>query len=398
MSYVATNLQHRIDALPDDDDWGVHAARSLLETADALGCSDLHVLCLIDHVSARARRDGELVDLARLPHNRRELLLARFKVLSRLPAYVKHEPQDGRIEWKPDGADSSRMLRTSFLPSIHGENLVVRFPEATTGLVDLESLGMPGSVLATTRRLLAAQEGTVLLTGPSGSGKTTTLYAMLRHLHQVHGSRRHFLTIENPVERDLGFATQVQVNEAQGMTFEKALRAGLRHDPNVLLIGEIRDAETARICVQAGTTGHLVLSTMHAGRAGRVFPRLLSTGIEPWLAASAVTGLMAQRLARTLCTHCRTEGALAQDGWHAPGCEHCAYSGIRGRTGLFEVAVVTEDIRRHVLEGASPSAIAAAVQRGMTGNLVEEGHRLVREVIISRAEFEFLLSAEEVHS
>jgi energy-coupling factor transporter ATP-binding protein EcfA2 len=299
---------------------------------------------------------------------------------------VKHEPQDGRIEWKPDAAPSSRMLRTSFLPSIHGENLVVRFPEATTGLLDLESLGMPASVHGTIRRLLAAQEGTVLLTGPSGSGKTTTLYAMLRHLHQVHGARRHFLTIENPVERDLGFATQVQVNEAQGMTFEKALRAGLRHDPNVLLIGEIRDAETARICVQPARRGTSCSRPCTPAARGACSRDCSLHGHRA--VVGRIGGDWADRA--TTCSHALH--AMSRRGH--PATRRLARARVRAlrlrRRARTHGAVRSRHRQRGDppprARGRSPSAIAAAVQRSMTGNLVEEGHRLVREGSISRAE------------
>jgi general secretion pathway protein E len=396
MTASLDTLQARLDALPRNNDWGVETARILLETSEEIGCSDLHLLTQRSQVLARARCNDGLIQLARLPVERGELLIARFKVLARLPAFIRQEPQDGRIDWQPRPDQPPRHLRVSFLPTIHGESLVVRFPELSDRLLRLENLGMAPDVYTAMTRLLASPEGTILLTGPSGSGKTTTLYAMMQELHLHRGDRLNFLTIEDPVERDLGFASQVQVNEAQGVTFEKALRAGLRHDPNVLLIGEIRDIETARVCVQAGMTGHLVLSTLHAGRVSRVFTRLLSMGLEPYLVASALCGAVAQRLVRTLCTHCRQATPTAHaTHWVAPGCEQCAFTGHKGRTGLYELALVDEGLRELILSRSTPGQIAAHVAAHQRGDLHSEGTRLAAEGVISRAELEEALSLEE---
>ena len=217
---------------------------------------------------------------------------------------------------------------------------------------------------------------------------------MLGRLHERYGDRLNFLTIEDPVERDLGFAGQTQVNEAQGLTFERALRAALRQDPNVLMIGEVRDEETARTAVQAGMTGHLVFSTIHAGRATRVFTRLLSMGAPPYLVASALGGAIAQRLARVLCPRCRRKGP---DGefFVAAGCEACGQTGHRGRTGLFELAVVTESLRERILSQATPQEIAVEAARAKVGDLVGQGRRMLETGEIARAEFEYLFAGEE---
>lgn len=387
-------IQSQLDAIPADDNWGVEAANLLIASAAEAGCSDLHVLCHRTEVLTRGRRDGTLFSLGKIPVERRELLLARFKVLAHLPSFVRHEPQDGRIEWQTQPDAPPRLLRVSFLPTIHGENLVVRFPESGERLLRLDSLGMPPEVRSAVESLLLRPEGTILLTGPSSSGKTTTMYAMIQHLRERRGERLNVLTIEDPVERDLGFAGQVQVNEAQGLTFDRALRAALRQDPNVLMIGEIRDAETARIAIQAGMTGHLVITTLHAGRASRVFTRLLSIGLEPYLIASALSGAVAQRLARLLCPDCRVPDKGAS-GYSAAGCEKCGHTGYRGRVGIFEIAVVNEPLRELILSRAIPEKIAHEVERLQTCNLVESGRRLVDVGEISRAEFEFLLSGEE---
>lgn len=363
----SVSIQDELDALPVADDWGVDAAHLLLEEAENTGCSDLHVSCLRDVVVVRVRREGILTELARLPAARRDLLVARLKVLARVPAFIRHEPQDGRIEWRGSGTSAPRLFRASFLPTIHGESVVIRLPE-TGGetLRDLDNLGLSEKTRSAVDRLLMRREGVVLLTGPSSSGKTTSMYAMLSRLHSHAGNRLNILTIEDPVERDLGFAAQVQVNPLQGLTFDTALRAALRQDPNVLMIGEIRDAESARVAVQAGMTGHLVISTLHAGRAALVFTRLLSMGIEPYLVASAVAGAVAQRLVMT----------------------------PRGRSGIFEVAEATEPLRELILARSAPARIVAEAARSQTGDLVDEARALVAAGEITMQEFEFLFSGE----
>jgi general secretion pathway protein E len=391
----APSIQAALDALPVNDDWAVRAVEILLVASRRLGCSDLHVLCRREAIQVRGRREGDLLPFATLDARHREMLIARLKILARIPAFVRHEPQDGRIEWRAadDAAEAPpALLRVSFLPTIHGENVVIRFPERRIDL-ELGRLGMPPDVLATVRRLLARPEGTLLLTGPSSSGKTSTMYAMLAHMAATHGDRLNFLTIEDPVERDLGFAGQVQVDEAKGLTFERALRAALRQDPNVLMIGEIRDLETARTALQAGMTGHLVLSTLHAGRSDLVFSRLLSLGVSRYLAASALTGVVAQRLVRLLCRQCRAEaGGL---GWTAPGCAACGGTGHAGRTGLFELVPVNEGLRTCILSDAPPERIAAEAARARIGGLPAQARRMVAEGEIDRLEYEGLFAGEE---
>jgi general secretion pathway protein E len=387
------STQECIDALPDGDNWGVDAARILIEAAQAEGCSDLHIVCLRDCVMAHGRRDGGLFTLARMAGGRRDLLVARLKVMAELPAFVRNEPQDGSIEWRSAPGGPPSLLRVSFLPTIHGESVLVRFPQSPGSALMLNELGMPPAVASAVEAMLSHQEGTLLLTGPSSSGKTTTTYAMLQHIHASRGDRANIVTIEDPVERDLGFAAQVQVNEPQGLTWERALRAALRQDPSVLLIGEVRDEATARIAVQAGMTGHLVIATLHAGRAAKVFTRLLSVGIEPYLVASAVTGVVAQRLVRLLCAECRTGDDAG--GFVAAGCPACRRTGFKGRTGMFEVIGMTEELRQLVLERAPHEKVAAVAARSQTGDLAAESRRLAEKGSISRAEAEFALAGGE---
>lgn len=380
---MTESVQLRLGALPPDDNWGVSAAQLLLEAADSCGASDLHLLPQRDGALARVRRDDELMHLAQIPAARRELLTARLKVLARLPAFVKTEPQDGRIEWRLPGAQSVRTLRISFLPTLHGEHVVVRFPENSGNALGLEELGLSPSAMLAMNGLLEAHEGVVLVTGPAGSGKTTTLYALLSTLRDRDGARRNFLTIEDPIERDLGFAAQVPVHDAQGMTWERALRAAMRQDPDVLMVGEIRDVETARLTVQAGTSGHLVLSTLHAGRAARVFTRLLSMGVDAYLAASALQGAVAQRLVRLTCRECA-----------GSGCAACGESGYHGRRGIFEVCRVTEPLRELMLARALPAVIAMEAARFSATTLETELRELVETGAITNAEARFALGGE----
>lgn len=378
-------VQQAIDAIPLHDDWAVQAAQLLLTAAMQAGCSDLHLSCLRDEVLVRGRREGVLFEIARVANPRRGLLIARFKVLAQLPTFVKHEPQDGRIEWLAAGAEHPQVLRVSFLPTQHGESLVIRLPELQQSTrLGFEQLGMSPDVRTALIGLLARREGVLVLTGPSSSGKTTTMYAMLERLHDRHRDRINIVSIEDPIERDLGFASQVQVNKSQGLTFEKALRAALRQDPNVLMLGEVRDAETARTVVQAGMSGHLVITTVHAGRAVRVFTRMLSMGMEPYLVGSSLCGAMAQRLARRLCGDC-----------HGDGCTACNGTGSAGRVALFEVVTVTEKLRELMLAKAPPAEIASEAARTMTGDLTAQGRAMVEQGIISEAEFQFLLAGEE---
>ncbi len=371
-------IQARIDALENNDNWAVGAAELILRTGTDSHCSDVHVVCSPHGALVRGRLHGTLFVLARIPAQWQDMLIARFKVLAQLSAYVRQAPQDGRIAWE------NALLRVSFLPTIHGESLVIRYPREDSASLELECLGMPAEVLSGMDHLLARQEGLILLTGPTSSGKTTTLYAMMRRLHECHGDRLNFLTIEDPVERELGFASQVQVNEAQGVDFEKTLRAALRHDPNVLLIGEIRDRETALIAAQAGMSGGIVLSTMHAGRATRIPVRLLSMGLPPYLVASALSGMVAQRLARLACNDCSGKG-----------CNQCGGTGVIGRVGLFELIIVDEPMRDLILQGVTPGKLEAHAVRLQVCDLAEQARQLASLGRITRKEAEIVLAIEE---
>ena len=366
------SLQEALDRLSRGDEWGVSAAELLLAEGHRLGVSDLHLLPHRGELQVSGRREEELFLLARVPRELQDLLVARLKVLARVAAFVRQEPQDGRIEWRPESEADPMLLRAAFLPTLHGEAVTIRFPERATPAMTLEELGMSTPVREALMRILNRREGVFFTTGPSGSGKTTTLYTLLRLLNEQRGGRLSFFTIEDPVERELPFAAQVQVNEPQNVTFERALRAALRQSPGVLLIGEVRDRETATISVQAGMTGHLVLSTLHAGRAAQVPARLLSLGLEPYLVAASLAACMAQRLVRV---------------------QSSAGNRIR-RTGLFELLPINEELRELVLQKASFKEFSGRAAVVQVEDLLQTARRLHKEGALSREELYLTLGED----
>lgn len=362
----------------------------ILDRAVELGCSDLHLSSQKTELVILARIDGGMRELARLPREWRDQLTARLRVMSGATSYTPQHPTEGAISARLEDGTTT-VLRASFLPTLHGESINIRFPDRGALPMDFNALGMPPQIQEQLDRLLFSQERTLLLTGPSNSGKTTSIYSMLTRLHAREPRRLNFLTIEDPVERDLPFADQVQVDEPRGLTFEVALSAALRQDPDVLVIGEIRDLASARVAMQAGLTGHLVLSTIHAGRAAAVFMRLLTIGIERYIVASAMSGAIAQRLARLLCIKCKRQD---DGGWVAPGCTHCGYSGVHGRTGIFELVAVNEAIREMVLSNMPPTRLIVEIEKTQKLTLQACGEGLVQQGQIARAELDYLLSLE----
>ncbi|MDO8701533.1 MAG: ATPase, T2SS/T4P/T4SS family, partial [Undibacterium sp.] len=260
-------------------------------------------------------------------------------------------------------------VRVSTLPTGHGERAVLRLLDKEAGKLDLSNLGMSDDVLQQFDKLIAQPHGIVLVTGPTGSGKTTTLYAALS---RVNAGTTNILTVEDPIEYELAGVGQTQVNAKIDMTFAKALRAILRQDPDVIMIGEIRDLETAQIAVQASLTGHLVLATLHTNDSAAAVTRLLDMGIEPFLLSSSLLGVVAQRLVRKLCAHCkRFDG----ERWHAEGCEHCGKTGYQGRVGVYELLHTTEAIRSQIHHQAPEAEIRAAAQRDGMKTMREDGER-----------------------
>jgi type II secretion system protein E len=353
--------------------------------------TDVHVEPFEDQLRLRYRVDGILVQANVPPSVRRfhAAIVSRIKILSHLDIAEKRLPQDGRIKLKIAGREID--VRVSIIPMIHGEAVVLRILDRSDAILGVEHLGMAERDRKHFDRLLDMPHGIVLVTGPTGSGKTTTLYAALSKINDVE---RKIVTIEDPVEYQLRGVNQIQVNSKSGLTFAMGLRSILRHDPDVVLVGEIRDTETANIAIQASLTGHLVFSTLHTNDAPGAATRLVEMGVEPYLVSSSVEAAIAQRLVRIICKHCKHElpgadakrlhdefgrDALPPVLYRGTGCRHCQNTGFRGRRGIFEMMPMSDDIRTLCLERAASHSIRkVAVRQGMR-SLREDGWRLVRE-------------------
>lgn len=346
--------------------------------------SDVHFEPWHDCLALRYRLDGALHGVAVIPKEYQERIIARIKVLSDLIVYQKETPQDGRIDAHEDRLN--RALRVSTFPTIYGEKTVIRILDPYHGLLRLESLGFAEEVVTGLRRLMFNPQGTLLLTGPSSSGKTTTIYAILRELMAGADASRNIVTIEDPVEYRLGRIAQTQINPNLGFTFVSAFRSLLRQDPDIIMVGEIRDADTARTAIQAGLTGHLVISTIHSGTAAGVFTRVLDMGIEPFLVASSITGVLAQRLIRTNCTHCArpyNPPQILKDQYLIPnkkfnfkrgkGCSQCRGIGFRGRLAIGELLPVGEEMSDLILTRALTRKLQEAALRNGMATILHHG-------------------------
>ncbi len=378
------DLSSLADAVPETEDLleqsdnapVIRLINALLTEAIREGASDVHVETFDSRLVARFRVDGVLREVLVLKRSLAALLVSRIKVMARLDIAEKRIPQDGRMSLLVAGRDVD--VRVSTLPSSNGERVVMRLLDKAAGRLHLDHLGMPDQHRSRIRQLLAQPHGIILVTGPTGSGKTTTLYAGLAALND--GSR-NILTVEDPVEYNLEGIGQTQVNTRIDMTFARGLRAILRQDPDVVMVGEIRDKETAEIAVQASLTGHLVLSTLHTNTAVGAITRLQDMGIEPFLLSSSLVGVVAQRLVRLLCQHCREPGvpdeaeyarlgASASDDltmYRAKGCKECRFSGYKGRTGIYEVGIIDEDMRRMMHSNASEMDLEVCMRRHTPG-------------------------------
>jgi type IV pilus assembly protein PilB len=349
----------------------------LLHRAVEERASDIHIEPQEKELIVRLRVDGLLHAVQRLPKWTQGAVISRLKVLSNLDIAEKRQPQDGRLIAEIRGRRVD--MRVSTLPTTHGEKMVIRIIDQLRSSVDIDELGLAEDDLSNIRRYLDRPQGIVLVTGPTGSGKSTLLYACLRHIQH---ETKNIVTVEDPVEYQLGGINQVQVDEKAKKTFPAALRAILRQDPDVIMIGEIRDKETAQIAFRASVTGHLVLSTVHTNDAASALTRLMDLGLEPFMVASSLNAVVSMRLVRTLCPRCREsyevnasnlnrlgardlgEGTVTLS--RGRGCSHCRDTGYHGRTGIYEVLEVSDAIRGLVASGASDAAIrAAAVENGM---------------------------------
>jgi general secretion pathway protein E len=383
---LADELPQTTDLLESEDDAPlIRFINILLTQALRERASDIHIEVFEAASAVRFRIDGVLRDVLAPPRALHAAIVSRVKVMASLDIAERRLPQDGRITLRLAGRSVD--VRVSTLPTGHGERVVMRLLDKQAGRLDFESLGMSARDRDRVGALIAQPHGIVLVTGPTGSGKTTTLYAALS---RIDSARLNIMTVEDPIEYDLEGVGQTQVNPGIDMTFARALRAILRQDPDVVMIGEIRDLETARIAVQASLTGHLVLATLHTNDAIGAVTRLIDMGIEPFLLSSSLLGVLAQRLVRRLCPACRTVGeptaaerALLPPDWgnrfmgHAVGCEACGHSGYRGRTGIYELLVVDDATRALVHGGESERALRTqAHEEGLAG-LREDGLRWV---------------------
>ncbi|MEQ1668473.1 MAG: type II secretion system ATPase GspE [Sulfuriferula sp.] len=383
------------DLLESQDDAPViRLINALFTQALRDGASDIHIEPFETRSVVRLRIDGTLHDLIEPARALHASIVSRVKIMSQLDIAEKRLPQDGRITLRVAGKPID--VRVSTIPTGHGERVVLRLLDKQAGRLDLTKLGMDDASLAHMDALIREPHGIVLITGPTGSGKTTTLYAALSRLD---ATALNIMTVEDPIEYDLDGISQTQVNTRIEMSFARALRTILRQDPDVVMIGEIRDVETAQIAVQASLTGHLVFATLHTNDAVSAVTRLVDMGVEPFLLSSSLIGVGAQRLVRRLCMECRkpfsanpaqlrTLGFTPTDGtfYTAQGCPACNHTGYRGRTGIYELLTVDDDLRRLVHDRASEQVLRAhAVAHGMR-SLRDDGLRLAAEGIISLEE------------
>ncbi|MHB1677358.1 MAG: type II secretion system ATPase GspE [Sulfuriferula sp.] len=372
----------------------IRMINTLLTQALREGASDIHIEIFENRSVVRFRMDGVLRDMVEPHRALHAALVSRIKIMAQLDIAEKRLPQDGRISLRLAGKPVD--VRVSTLPTGHGERVVLRLLDKESGRLDLAKLGMSNGTLMDVNALIAQPHGILLVTGPTGSGKTTTLYAALSN---IDATAMNIMTVEDPIEYDLDGVGQTQVNSRIDMNFSKALRAILRQDPDVIMIGEIRDLETAQIAVQASLTGHLVLATLHTNDAASAVTRLIDMGVEPFLLASSLLGVLAQRLVRRLCVKCKREvvldahehalfaGQTLPEIICAPtGCDHCEMSGYRGRTGIYELLVMDDAIRRYVHDGTAEQNIRdRATAKGMR-NLRRDGMRWVAAGVTSLEE------------
>ena len=374
----------------------VRLVNIIMTDAIKKGASDIHIEPYEKEFRVRYRVDGLLYEMMRPPLRLKEAITSRLKIMAKLDIAEKRLPQDGRIKIKTrvGGQVKDLDFRVSVLPTIFGEKIVLRLLDKDNLMLDMTKLGFEAESLRTFEQAILKPFGMVLVTGPTGSGKTNTLYSALQ---RINTSETNIMTAEDPVEFNLVGVNQVQMKEQIGLNFAAALRSFLRQDPNIILVGEIRDFETAEVAIKAALTGHLVLSTLHTNDAPSSINRLMNMGIEPFLVASSVNLIAAQRLVRRICTSCKDpievpDQALIDVGYPAAevksiklvrvkGCERCYGTGLKGRVALYEVMDVDEDVRELILSGGSANELRLqALENGMI-SLRESGLQKIREGI-----------------
>ena len=396
-----------LDSGEEDEASIIRFVNQVLKDAIELRASDVHLEPFEDEFRIRYRIDGELQEVPVPAQLKRfqPAIVSRVKILSHLNIAEKRLPQDGRIKVRIEQAEVD--IRVSVIPMLHGEAVVMRLLRQNSTLRGLGEIGMNQRELEHFQHVLGMPHGIILVTGPTGSGKTSTLYTAL---NEINDAVRKIITVEDPVEYQLKGVNQIQVNEKSGLTFARGLRSILRHDPDVILIGEIRDAETAQIAVQASLTGHLVFSTLHTNDAPGALTRLVDMGVEPYLVASSLEAVLAQRLVRVLCPHCKQADnsataqtlkaklGIAADKviYKSVGCRECRNTGFFGRHAIFEWMDTDEEIRQLILKSASTDQIRNAARRAGMTTLAEDGWRLVAAGVTTVEEVLSVTTAKEV--
>ena len=353
----------------------IRLVNHLFARALDLNASDIHFEPNEAYLNVRCRVDGIMTRIERLPVRIHTAVASRLKLMAKLDIGEKRLPQDGRINYQIGSKQLD--MRVSTLPGVHGESVVLRILDRSDTTVDLSRLGMPDNVLTNYQGVISQPHGMILITGPTGSGKTTTLYATLE---KINSERQKIITVEDPVEYQLEGITQIQANASIGLSFAAGLRSIVRQDPDILMVGEIRDHETAEIAIESALTGHLVFSTLHTNDAAGAVTRLQDMGVEGYLISSSLLAIQAQRLVRRVCTDCAKTHFLSEDEaivleigisscpkiQRGKGCERCGHTGYRGRVGLYELLMMSDAIRHHIASGADANIIRdEAIIEGM---------------------------------
>jgi general secretion pathway protein E len=350
----------------------IRLVNQLIFDAVMAGASDIHFQPYEDCVMVRQRIDGVLFDSFEIPKSIQEEVLTRIKVLGKMNIAEKRLPQDGRATVQL--GDRVIDLRIASLPTSNNERIVIRLLDKSARLYSLDELGMPADTLKKWQSLIRVDHGLILVTGPTGSGKSTTLYGALQ---EINSKESNILTLEDPIEYQLDGISQTQINEKKGMTFASGMRSLLRQDPDIIMVGEIRDRETANMAIQASLTGHMVFSTLHTNDSASAITRLLDLGVEPYLVASSLVATLAQRLVRLLCETCKSVHA---DGTASPvGCDQCRKSGFRGRVGLFELLVMNDRIRALVQSRENATVIRQIAMESGLVLLAQDGQRKIKQ-------------------
>jgi general secretion pathway protein E len=357
--------------------------------------SDIHIEPFEDELKVRYRIDGVLHEAESTPKKLQAAIISRIKIMAKLNIAERRLPQDGRIKLKVGEKEVD--LRVSTIPILHGESMVMRILHKEGIVIDLDLLGFPPEMLSQFNQLISKSNGIVLVTGPTGSGKTTTLYGAL---HKINSPEKKIITVEDPVEYQLKGINQIQVKPQIGLDFTNTLRHIVRQDPDIIMIGEIRDLDTAEIAIQSALTGHVVFSTLHTNDAPSAITRLLDMGVENFLLSSTVRGVLAQRLVRLICPSCKEADPSTADReelvklgigvdiplYRGAGCEHCSHTGYFGRAGIFELLIIDDDIRKLALKNADSNQIRAMAREHGMKTLLEDGVEKIKAGITTLSE------------